>query len=114
MNDCRHEYYAIYRHMTSDVKCCKCGKILTHNQYLVYKGVENVEDEFLKLKEENYKLNYIIENIYPNCVEPAVNAALRFMEAKIKADMMMLFGTNTANVLKINSYFNVVNTEQKS
>jgi len=34
LDECKHEFFCIYRHPGSDLRCVKCGKIITHDEYI--------------------------------------------------------------------------------
>lgn len=56
---CVHVYHCIYRHPTSDLKCQKCGDIITHDQHVFMMGMsEYAKDKSLleKAKETMSKL----------------------------------------------------------
>jgi hypothetical protein len=39
---CYHDFKCMYRHMTSDMKCTKCGKIITHDEYLETLNIQSL------------------------------------------------------------------------
>lgn len=52
MSECKHEYFCIYRHPTSNLRCKLCEKEITHEDYQTYNQVESLRAQLQQANEE--------------------------------------------------------------